>query len=49
MLWSDDKLNGEFMFSWFTPSFRSFNLQMGDMLGCSNDIIDGVFKFSKII
>lgn len=49
MPWSDDQLNGGFMFSGFAPSFRSFNLQMGNMLGCSDGIIDGVFKFSKII
>ncbi|ORU83378.1 hypothetical protein, partial [Francisella tularensis] len=26
--WSDDQLNGGFMFSGFAPSFRSFNLQI---------------------
>ncbi|MDE5018491.1 peroxidase, partial [Francisella tularensis subsp. holarctica] len=49
MPWSDDQLNGGVMFSGFAPSFRSFNLQMGNMLGGSDCIIDGVFKFSKII
>ncbi|ALB02256.1 peroxidase [Francisella persica ATCC VR-331] len=49
MPWSDDQLKGGFMFSGFAPSFRSFNLQMGNMLGGSDGIIDGVFKFSKII
>ena len=49
MPWSDDELNGGFMFGGFAPSFRSFNLQMGNMLGIGTDIIDGVFKFSKII
>ncbi|MBK2094252.1 Dyp-type peroxidase [Francisella philomiragia] len=49
MPWSDDNLNGGFMFSAFALSFRSFNLQMGNMLGGSDGIVDGVFKFSKII
>lgn len=49
MPWSDDQLNGGFMFSGFAPSFRSFNLQMGNMLGGSDGVLDGVFKFSKII
>lgn len=49
MPWSDDNLNGGFMFSGFATSFRSFNLQMGNMLGGSDGIVDGVFKFSKII
>jgi putative iron-dependent peroxidase len=49
MPWSDDSLNGGFMFAAFAPSFRSFNLQMGNMLGGNDGIIDGVFKFSKIV
>lgn len=49
MPWSDNNLNGGFMFSAFALSFRSFNLQMGNMLGGSDGIVDGVFKFSKII
>ena len=49
MPWSDDNLNGGFMFSAFATSFRPFNLQMASMLGESDDIVDGVFKFSKIL
>lgn len=49
MPWSDDDLNAGFMFSCFATSFRSFNLQMGNMLGGSDGIVDGVFKFSKIL
>ncbi|AIT09456.1 peroxidase [Candidatus Francisella endociliophora] len=49
MPWADDQLNGGFMFSGFATSFRSFNLQMGNMLGGDDGIVDGVFKFSKII
>ncbi|APC96498.1 Dyp-type peroxidase [Francisella frigiditurris] len=49
MPWSDGSLNGGFMFSCFASSFRSFNLQMGRMLGDGDGIIDGVFKFSKIL
>lgn len=49
MPWADDNLNGGFMFSGFATSFRSFNLQMNNMLGGSDGIVDGVFKFSKII
>lgn len=49
MPWADDSLNGGFMFSGFATSFRSFNLQMGNMLGGSDGIVDGVFKFSKIL
>jgi putative iron-dependent peroxidase len=49
MPWADDILNGGFMFSGFATSFRSFNLQMGNMLGGSDGIVDGVFKFSRII
>ncbi|AJC48250.1 Dyp-type peroxidase [Allofrancisella guangzhouensis] len=49
MPWSDDRLNGGFLFSGFAPSFRSFNLQMWNMLGGDDGILDGVFKFSKII
>ncbi|GAB4223877.1 MAG: Dyp-type peroxidase [Francisella sp.] len=49
MPWSDDNLNGGLMFSGFATSFRSFNLQMANMLGVNDGIIDGVFKFSKII
>ncbi|RTK95314.1 MAG: Dyp-type peroxidase [Neisseriaceae bacterium] len=49
MPWSDDKLNGGLMFSSFGHSFRAFNLQMSSMLGIDDGIIDGVFKFSKIM
>lgn len=49
MPWADDQLNGGFMFSGFATSFRSFNLQMGNMLGGSDGIVDGVFKFSRIL
>ncbi|MED7819905.1 MULTISPECIES: Dyp-type peroxidase [unclassified Francisella] len=49
MPWSDDNLNGGFMFSAFATSYRSFNLQMWNMLGGDDGIVDGVFKFSKII
>ena len=49
MPWADDSLNGGFMFSGFATSFRSFNLQMGNMLGGSDGVVDGVFKFSKIL
>lgn len=49
MPWADDNLNGGLMFSAFATSFRSFNLQMANMLGADHGIIDGVFKFSKII
>ncbi len=49
MPWSDDNLNGGFMFSAFATSFRPFNLQMASMLGESDGVIDGVFKFSKIM
>jgi putative iron-dependent peroxidase len=49
MPWSDDNLNGGFMFSAFANSFRPFNLQMASMLGESDGIVDGVFKFSKIM
>lgn len=49
MPWSDDNLNGGFMFSAFANTFRSFNLQMASMLGIDDGIVDGVFKFSKIM
>ena len=49
MPWSDDNLNGGLMFSAFAFSFRAFNLQMGKMLGVDDKIVDGVFKFSKIV
>ena len=49
MPWADDSLNGGSMFSGFATSFRSFNLQMGSMLGGNDDIVDGVFKFSRIL
>lgn len=49
MPWSDDNLNGGLMFSCFSVSFRSFNLQMNSMLGIDDGIPDGVFKFSKIM
>lgn len=49
MPWSDDKLNGGLMFSSFADSFRSFNLQMASMLGIDDGVVDGVFKFSKIL
>ncbi len=49
MPWSDDNLNGGLMFSCFSVSFRSFNLQMASMLGIDDGIRDGVFNFSKIL
>lgn len=49
MPWSDDDLNGGLMFSCFSASFRSFNLQMASMLGIDDAITDGVFNFSKIL
>ncbi len=49
MPWADDNLNGGFMFSGFATSFRSFNLQMGNMLGGNDGMVDGVFKFSKVL
>jgi putative iron-dependent peroxidase len=49
MPWSDDNLNGGLMFSCFSVSFRSFNLQMASMLGIDDTITDGVFNFSKIL
>ena len=49
MPWSDDDLNGGLMFSCFSVSFRSFNLQMASMLGIDDAITDGVFNFSKIL
>ena len=49
MPWSDENLNGGLMFSCFATSFRSFDLQMGNMLGIDDNIVDGVFKFSKIL
>ncbi|MBX9865869.1 MAG: Dyp-type peroxidase, partial [Burkholderiales bacterium] len=49
MPWSDDDLNGGLMFSCFSVSFRSFNLQMASMLGINDGITDGVFNFSKIL
>ena len=30
-------------------TLRSFNLQMASMLGIDDGIVDGVFKFSKIM
>ncbi len=49
MPWSDDGLNGGLMFSCFATSFRSFNLQMASMLGIDDGVLDGLFKFSKIL
>ena len=49
MPWSDDELNGGLMFSAFGHSFRAFNLQMTSMLGTEDNVVDGVFKFSKIL
>lgn len=49
MPWSDSELNGGLMFSCFSTSFRSFNVQMSRMLGLDDGIQDGIFKFSKIL
>lgn len=49
MPWINDLLEGGLIFSCFAKSFSPFKMKFGRMTGEEDGIIDGVFKFSKIL
>ncbi|WP_116963543.1 Dyp-type peroxidase [Fastidiosibacter lacustris] len=49
MPWINDQLNGGLIFSCFAQDFYPFEVQFARMIGEEDGIIDGLFKFSKII
>ncbi len=49
MPWINDQLEGGLMFSCFATSFYPFEVQFARMTGEEDGIVDGLFKFSKIL
>ncbi|WP_225630075.1 MULTISPECIES: Dyp-type peroxidase [Cysteiniphilum] len=49
MPWINDRLEGGLMFSCFATSFYPFEAQFLRMTGEEDGIVDGLFKFSKIL
>lgn len=49
MPWVNEKFEGGLMFSSFASSFYPFEAQFNRMSGNEDGIVDGLFKFSKIL
>ena len=49
MPWINDKLEGGLMFSCFANSFYPFEAQFARMTGEEDGIVDGLFKFSRVL